>query len=173
LTEKKHSSRAVLITGSSRGIGFAAAAEFLYNGDRVAIFCRHQRHTYEALEKLRGLAPDENVIGLCGDVRVMADVKRIIAETTRAFGGIDVLVNNTGIALWKPVEKTSELEWDDIIETNLKGQFLFIHEILPVMRRRGSGVIINISSGLGSHGLELQSLYLRGPLHSSASRTHR
>ena len=144
--------RVVMITGSTRGIGLAAAAEFLKNGDRVVIFCRHRAHALHAKKHLASLGPEENIFSLTGDVRDADNAKKIVRQSLKHFGRIDILVNNAGIAAYKPVEETGEREWDNIIDTNLKGPFLFIRQALPVMKRQGGGIIINISSALGVTG---------------------
>jgi 3-oxoacyl-[acyl-carrier protein] reductase len=144
--------RVVIITGSTRGIGFETAAEFLRNGDRAVIFCRHRKHVKEALDQLSGLASPENILGLVGDVRKAIDVKRIVRQCLKKFGRVDVLINNAGMGGYKPIKETTEKEWDNILSTNLKGCFLFIRVVLPIMKRAGSGIIINISSGLGVQG---------------------
>ena len=144
--------RSVMITGSTRGIGFATAAEFLKNGDRVVIFCRHKEHVKKAESDLALLGPSGNILGLVADVRRERDVKRIVRQCLKHFSSIDILINNAGIAAYKPVEEMGEKEWDDILDTNLKGTFLFIREVVPFMKEQGSGMIINISSGLGVEG---------------------
>ncbi len=144
--------RVVVITGSTRGIGLATAIEFLKHGDRVAIFCRHRAHVLEAKEDLSSLAPSERILGLVADVRKEPDVKRVVQGCLKHFGRIDILINNAGIATYKPIQETSEREWDNIIDTNLKGTFLFMRQVLPGMKEQGSGTIINISSGLGVEG---------------------
>ncbi len=141
-----------MITGATRGIGHATAAEFLKKGDRIAIFCRHKEHILKAKERLVSVGPSENILTLTGDVRKETDVKRIVEQCLKYFGRIDILVNNAGIAAYKPVEETSEKQWDDILDTNLKGTFLFIRHVLPVMKKQGRGIIINISSALGVEG---------------------
>ncbi|MBS3908205.1 MAG: SDR family oxidoreductase [Actinobacteria bacterium] len=160
---KLNSGRVVLITGSTRGIGLASAAAFLRNDDKVAIFCRHLNHVDEAVNKL---AADqgadylvERILGLVGDVREPDSVENIVATVLEKFGSIDVMINNAGIAAWKPIEETKEEEWDEVIETNLKGSFLFMRAVVPIMRRQGHGVIINISSGLGVQGQANYSAY--------------
>lgn len=65
---------------------------------------------------------------------------------------IDILVNNAGIIAYKPVEETKEREWDNILDTNLKGTFLFIRRVVPLMKKKGSGMIINVSSAMGIEG---------------------
>jgi 3-oxoacyl-[acyl-carrier protein] reductase len=144
--------RNVIITGSSRGIGFSTAVEFLKSGDRVVIFCRHKEHVTQALSQLARLGAQQNILGLVGDVRREKDVKGIVGRCLKHFGRIDILINNAGIAAYKAIEKTSEKEWDDILDTNLKGCFLFMRQVVPLMKGRRKGIIINISSGLGVAG---------------------
>lgn len=144
--------RIVMITGSTRGIGFSTAAEFLKNGDRVVIFCRHKKHVTKALSQLAPLGGRENILGLIGDVRKGRDVKKIVRQSLKNFGRIDILINNAGISAYKEMDQMSEKEWDDILDTNLKGCFLFMRQVVPIMKKQGGGIIINISSGLGVSG---------------------
>ena len=151
--------RIVIITGSTRGIGLATAFEFLRNGDQVVIFCRHQGHVKQATDQLLRLADSQKVLSLVGDVRKREDVTRIVRECQKSFGRIDVLINNAGIAAHQGIEKTTERDWDKILDTNLKGTFLFLREVLPVMKRQGRGVIVNVSSLLGAAGMANFSAY--------------
>ncbi len=145
-------SRVVIVSGSTRGIGFQTAARFLKNGDRIVILCRHRDHVVKAKKEFASIGSSENILALVGDVRKEEDLKKIVGECIRHFGRIDLLINNAGIAAYKPIEETSEKEWDNILDTNLKGTFLFIRQVLPVMKKQGSGMIINISSALGVEG---------------------
>lgn len=145
--------RVVIITGSTRGIGLSTSGEFVKHGDRVVFFCRHEKHVSEAKQILSRLTDTENLLGLTGDVRDEESVKKIIENCLKHFGRIDILINNAGVAVYKPIEKTSEDHWDRIIDTNLKGTFLFLRNVIPVMKRQKAGVIINISSGLGVEGM--------------------
>lgn len=149
----------MIITGATRGIGYTTAAEFLKHGDRVVMFCRHGKHVDEARETLSAVGKRKNILGLVGDVRKRRDVERIIDECLGNFGRIDVLVNNAGVAVYKPIESTTDEEWDRIIDTNLKGTFLFLRHVIPVMKKQAAGVIINISSGLGVEGMAGFSAY--------------
>jgi len=144
--------RVVIITGATQGIGLATAAEFIKNGDRVVILCRHREHLLKAKKHLVSFGPPENILTLTCDVRKEKDANRIVRQCLKNLGRIDLLINNAGIAAYKPVEETSEKEWDDIIDTNLKGTFLFTRQVLPAMKKQGSGIIINISSALGKAG---------------------
>ncbi len=144
--------RSVLITGSTRGIGFSTAAQFLKSSDQVVVFCRHREHAAKAINQLANFGQRQNILGLVGDVRNERNARRIIAQCLKHFGRIDLLINNAGIAAYKELEKMTEKEWDHILDTNLKGCFLFIRQAVPVMKKQGSGIIINISSGLGVSG---------------------
>lgn len=144
--------RIVVITGSTRGIGFSTAVEFLKSGDQVGVFCRHREHVAKAINQLAGFGQRQNILGLVGDVRDERDVKRIVAQCLKHFGRIDILINNAGIAAYKELEKMTPKEWDDILDTNLKGCFLFMRQVVPVMKRKARGIILNISSGLGVSG---------------------
>jgi 3-oxoacyl-[acyl-carrier protein] reductase len=151
--------RSVLITGSTRGIGLATAAAFLKQGDRVALCCRHRSHVDEALGELAPGAERENVLGLVGDVRKPSDVADITGQCLKRFGRLDILVNNAGVAVYRPITQTTDDDWDRIVDTNLKGTFLFIRQAIPVMKKQGEGIIINISSGLGVEGMAGFSAY--------------
>jgi len=144
--------RVVVISGSTRGIGFSTAIEFLKGGDQVAIFCRHKEHVTKATSQLAGHGERQNILGLVGDVRRERDVRMIVNRCLKYFGRIDILINNAGIAVYKAIEEITRKEWDDILDTNLKGCFLFMRQFVPPMRKQGKGVIINISSGLGVSG---------------------
>jgi len=89
---------------------------------------------------------------IAGDVRDPGHAERVVFETIKTLKHLDILVNNAGVAVLKPVEKTSEAEWDLTLDTNLRAVFLFSRAVLPFMRRQDSGRIINISSGLGRSG---------------------
>jgi 3-oxoacyl-[acyl-carrier protein] reductase len=151
--------RSVIITGSTRGIGLATAAEFLKNGDRTVVFCRHRSHARQAAKRLASFGPPEDILALAGDVRRADDVKTIVRQCLRRFGSVDVLVNNAGVASYGPAEGTSERQWDDILDTNLKGTFLFMRQVLPVMKKQGRGTIVNISSAMGVEGVGYFSAY--------------
>jgi len=79
-------------------------------------------------------------------------VKRIVTRSLKYFGRIDILINNAGIAAYKGIEEVTQKEWNDILDTNLKGCFLFMRQVVPLMKKQGKGVILNISSGLGVSG---------------------
>ncbi|HYT65745.1 MAG TPA: SDR family oxidoreductase [Vicinamibacterales bacterium] len=132
-----------IVTGGSKGIGFAIARALLGRGMQVTITGRNEADLRHAAEKLAGA---EKLHTVSADVRDIAGAKRIVDETVSTFGGLDVLVNNAGVGKFATVADMSPETWRDVIDTNLTGVFYCTHAALPELRRRGGGYIINISS---------------------------
>jgi 3-oxoacyl-[acyl-carrier protein] reductase len=133
-----------MVTGGSRGIGRAIAAELLKRGARVAITGRSAASLADAELALKGgqLA----LLTLQGDVSKEADVDRFVRGTAEKFGGLDILVNNAGVGRLADVADQSTTEWHEMIETNLTGVFYCCRAAIPYMKRRGGGWIVSISS---------------------------
>lgn len=140
-----------IVTGSSRGIGKAIAYELAKNGFNVIINSRRQQDSSEIAKKLEKEFGIKS-IGIAADVRYQTQVKHLIQNTINQFKQIDVLINNAGVAIVKPLQETSEEDWDYVIDTNLKGVYLCSKEVLPYMISQKSGCILNISSGAGKSG---------------------
>jgi len=146
-----------LVTGGSKGIGLAIARALLARGMQVAITGRKEADLRRAAESLGSAATREapsgqaTLLTVTADVRNEQDARRSVEETVRAFGGLDVLVNNAGIGRFAPVADMTIDVWREIIETNLSGVFHYTHAALPELRRRGGGYIINISSLAGAN----------------------
>ncbi|TAH50961.1 MAG: SDR family oxidoreductase [Chloroflexota bacterium] len=139
--------KVTIITGGNRGIGLATAKLFIENGARVAITGRDENAGRAALESLH------DAIFIQGDVTQNADCERIVNETVRAFGRLDILFNNAGIILRnRNVEATTEEEWDATFDTNVKSIFLMSRAALPHLRKTGESAIINTSSYVGLVG---------------------
>ncbi|HET7642654.1 MAG TPA: SDR family NAD(P)-dependent oxidoreductase, partial [Nitrososphaeraceae archaeon] len=144
-----------IITGSTRGIGKETALLLLNKGMNVIISSKSQDSVDNALQEIHDKFPSEkeNILGLKCDVSKHSDVKTLIDVTINKFGKIDILVNNAGIVYYKSIMNTTEEEWDKTIDTNLKGTFLFLKEILPYMiENKSGGIIVNVSSGAGKSG---------------------
>ena len=143
---------AVLITGASRGLGRSMALRFAEEGARVSLVSRSE----DRLEEIAGEAGGETLVAPA-DVRSSEDVERAVARTVEAFGRIDTLINNAGVSQLgltderHPVVEVSEEMWDLVLETNLKGVFLFSKESIPHMGGGERANVINVSSGLGRH----------------------
>ena len=141
--------KVALVTGATKGIGYAIAERLVRSGCRVFVCGRDKRDLKQALEWLsqHGQADGE----IC-DVRSEEQVRMLLDECVRRFGGLDILVNNAGIGIiGKTVEETSGDEFRQTLETNLFGVFYGCHYAVPLMRERGGGYIINISSLAGQN----------------------
>ena len=129
--------KVAVVTGGTRGIGRAIASSLLKAGVQVAVTGRHEQHG--------------NAAGYVCDVRDYDQVKSTFAKIADDFGGIDILVNNAGIGLFGSVESMSVEDFRAVLETNVFGVFYCCHEAIPLMKRRGGGYIINISSLAGAN----------------------
>jgi NAD(P)-dependent dehydrogenase (short-subunit alcohol dehydrogenase family) len=132
-----------LVTGGSRGIGLATAQALRTAGAAVVITGTSETHLADAY---KSLDLDALVLPVRADVRQIADVERAVTTAVERFGGLDILVNNAGIGLFRAVGDMSLEEWHAVIETNLTGVFHCTRAVLPHLRARGGGWIINISS---------------------------
>jgi NAD(P)-dependent dehydrogenase (short-subunit alcohol dehydrogenase family) len=142
--------KAALITGGNSGIGRAIAMLFAAEGARVVIAARNEarsHETVEAIAKSRGQA-----IFVSCDVRQAADCQKAVESAIEAFGQLDVLVNNAGIIYRATVVNTTEQEWDDTMDTNVKSAYLMSKHAIPWMIKGGGGTIINIASYYGIVG---------------------
>jgi NAD(P)-dependent dehydrogenase (short-subunit alcohol dehydrogenase family) len=142
--------KVALITGGTSGIGEATALLFAKEGARVAISGRNETRGHAVTMKI--LEAGGEAIFLRTDVRHAAECRRAVEETLTSFGKLDILFNNAGIFYAHTTLDCSEEEWDLQIDINLKGTFLMSKYALPGMIARGSGVIINNSSGWGIVG---------------------
>ncbi len=140
-----------LVTGASRGIGRAIAVGLAGCGADVAVNYKTQEK--EARETLQQVTSQgRRAIVIQADVSRSSEVRNMIATIERDLGPVDILVNNAGIARFQNVEATTEADWDEVLTANLKSVFLVTQAVLPGMRRRRWGRIINISSGAAKTG---------------------
>lgn len=146
-----------LVTGASRGIGYAIAAELARRGHRLALLACRPEPLEEAARNLSHKAPAVRAFPC--DVRQPAQVEAAVRQALDWGGRVDVLVNNAGIGLFAPVHRLSQAEWDDTFDTNLRGVFLCSKAVIPTMMEQGSGHIINISSLAGKNALAGGSAY--------------
>jgi 3-oxoacyl-[acyl-carrier protein] reductase len=139
-----------LVTGGSRGIGFAIARALLADGVHVAVTGRDEAHLLAARPLLEAAGAGE-VETLQADVRRYAEVERAITQAVARFGGLDIVVNNAGIGGLGNVDEMPPAQWAEILETNLTGVFNTCRAALPHLGRRGGGFIVNISSLAGKN----------------------
>lgn len=145
---------AVVVTGGSRGIGRAVAESLLRRGADVLIAGRAAGPLAAAAADLARVAASAGagrIETLAADVRRPADAERLVAAAADRFGGVDVLVNNAGVGRFEAVAEQSIDDWAQVIETNLSGVFYCCRAAIPVLRRRGGGWIVNVSSLAGSY----------------------
>lgn len=146
---KNNNEPVALVTGGTKGIGFAIAESLVKSGHKVFICGRSKTDVRDAVA---ALSQTGDAAGEACDVRSEDQVRQMIDEAVRTFGGIDILVNNAGIGIiGKTVEEISGDEFRQTIETNLLGAYYACHYALPEIKRRGGGYIFNISSLAGQN----------------------
>jgi len=144
-----------IVTGGSRGIGLAIARGLAEAGARVAVLARNGARADEAAATL----PGDGHMGLACDVADAAAAQSAVAAVEKAFGGIHVLVNNAGITRDNILLRLKDEDWDDVIDTNLKGAFNMTRAVTRGMMKRREGVILNVSSVVGLMGNAGQTNY--------------
>src|SRR5205085_2867812 len=142
--------KAAIVTGGTKGIGRAIAEALAREGMSVCVGARSVEEVKRTVRELESVG-DGSATGAVCDVRVYEECEALVAHAVEELGGVDVLVNNAGIGLFKPVEEMSAEEFRAVIETNLFGVFHCCRAAIPLMKRRGGGYIINISSLAGAN----------------------
>ena len=142
--------KSAVVTGSTKGIGRAIAEALAREGANVCVSARDVDEIKQTVDELSGLG-DAEVTGAVCDVRDYESVRALFAHAAEEFGGVDVLVNNAGVGKFGRVEETSPEEFRAVLETNLFGVFYCCREAIPLMKRRGGGYVVNISSLAGAN----------------------
>ena len=151
--------KSALVTGASRGIGRSIALQLASEGYNVAVnYAGNKEKAEEVVSEIKELGVD--AFAIQANVANGDEVKAMIKEVVAQFGAIDVLVNNAGITRDNLLMRMKEQEWDDVIDTNLKGTFNCIQKVTSQMLRQRSGAIINLSSVVGAVGNPGQANYV-------------
>jgi len=150
-----------LVTGGARGIGLAVAQWFLDHGHRVALIDNDAdtlTHTASRLREALGGDADR-LLALHTDVSMPEQVATAVQHIVGAFGRIDALVNNAGVATFKPIGETTVDEWRWVMATNLDGPFICTQAVAPWMLKTGGGAVVNIASISGLRASTLRVAY--------------
>ena len=138
--------RVALVTGGSRGIGFAIARRLGSDGFAVAISARSAEGVSSAIARLEKMVPSAKFAGRAADARSEGAQKALVDFVGDTFGRLDVLVNNAGIGEFESVEKLEPERFRAVVETNLFGPYYATHFAVPLLTRGGGGFIVNIGS---------------------------
>ena len=149
--------KAAIVTGAGTGIGRAIALALAREGAKVAVAGRRREKLEEVAQAIRR-GGGEAVVTVC-DVSSEVDSKQAVKDAEKAFGSVNVLVNNAGALSVSTVEGISVEDWDRLMATNLKGPFLMSRAVLPAMRRAGGGAIVNVGSVLGLVAMKDRAAY--------------
>jgi len=142
--------KVAIVTGGTKGIGKAIAEALVNAGFNVSICGRREDELQRAVSDLNQLDGGEATGTVC-DVRNYDDVTALFEHTIQTFDGIDILVNNAGMGIFTTVEDMSPEDFRAVLETNVFGVFYCCHQAIPLMKKRGGGYIINISSLAGAN----------------------
>ncbi len=136
--------KVAIITGAGSGMGRADALLLAKEGAKVVVVDKDKEGAEETVRQVQAQRGD--AIMIIADIAKTEDVKKMVEEVIEKYEKIDILVNNAGILLTHPITETTDEEWDQIFDTNIKGMFLCSREVVPYMLKQGKGKIINISS---------------------------
>jgi 3-oxoacyl-[acyl-carrier protein] reductase len=161
-----------LVTGASRGIGYAIAERLLELGASLAICARREEELERAAAQLREKipnpgpspaartsAPGARVVAIAADLAQSAEIERLARQTEEQLGSLDILVNNAGVGGFGAFYQLTESDWDATVDTNLKAVFLLSRAVAPAMVARRRGYIINIASLAGKNAFAGGGIY--------------
>lgn len=144
--------KVAIITGGSRGIGFATAEAFLRQGATVIITASSEATASKAQQKLQQLYPQSTVVGISPNLADLEAVKESFGKVRERFGRIDILVNNAGVSESTPLTGYTEELFDKVMDLNVKGVFTATRAVVDTMVQQGGGVILNTSSMVSKYG---------------------
>jgi len=150
--EIRFDNKIVIVTGASSGIGKATALEFARSGANVLVhYNNNKKGAQEVVSQIEEMGAKSIIVG--GDLSEKANVDKLISETLAAFGTIDILVNNAGTLVErKGLEEMDEALWDRVMDVNLKSAFLCSNAVIQIMKEKGYGRIINMTSVAARNG---------------------
>ena len=144
--------KVAIITGGSRGIGYATAEAFLREGARVILAASSKASADKAVASLKEKFPGAVVAGISPDLSSLEEVRSIFRTVTATYGCVDILVNNAGVSESTPFTQYTEEEFDRVMDLNVKGVFNATRAAVECMEPRGAGVILTTSSMVSKYG---------------------
>jgi NAD(P)-dependent dehydrogenase (short-subunit alcohol dehydrogenase family) len=151
--------RVIIITGASSGFGLAASQAFAAAGARVVLTARDAARLQQAADNVEKNGREGTTLAVVCDVSRRDQVDQLIAKTVARFGRVDILINNAGSGLIAPIESIRLEDATALFETNFFGALNCTQAVLPIMKRQGTGHIVNMSSVAGLRGLPNSSMY--------------
>ena len=144
--------KTALITGGTRGIGYAIVKVYLENGASVALCGSRQETVDKALEKLKAENPDYKVIGLCPNLQEPEEIEKAVDTVKKTFGSLDIMVNNAGVSARDKLYEYKPEDFAKVMELNVNAAFYCSQAAAKVMKEQGGGVILNTSSMVSIYG---------------------
>jgi len=149
---KRLENKVAIVTGGSRGIGYATVQAFLREGATVILAASSPASAQKAVDKLRLEFPEATIGGIGPDLSNYEEVKAVFDQVIETYGKVDILVNNAGMADSTPFAKYTEDTFDKVIDLNVRAMYHTTRAIIDHMIERGNGVVLNTSSMVGQHG---------------------
>lgn len=153
----KLAGKVAIISGASSGIGQASARNLAREGARLVLSARRRERLDALIEEISALGSD--AIAAIGDARDEATALTTVAAAKKAFGRIDILINNVGVGNYKPLIDTSLEDYVEMMDVNVRSTFLFTRHVVPVMIAQGGGLVLMISSMAGVYGFPGEAVY--------------
>lgn len=144
--------KVAIVTGGTRGIGLAIVRKFLEQGATVVLCGSRQETADKAVAELKAENKDYKVSGIAPKLSSYEAMREAVGKVAKDFGGVDILVNNAGISAKEKIEDYKEEDFDKILELNVKAVFAGAKAVVPIMKERGGGVILNTSSMVSIYG---------------------
>lgn len=149
--------KTALVTGGTKGIGYAIAEAMIQTGMNVTITARTAEDVKKAVEKLNQPGKGQ-ALGIRCDVRKLKEQQKVVEKTLKSFGSLDVLIANAGVGHFAPIDKLSPEQWQEVIDTNLTGVFYSVKSAVEALKQ-SKGFIITISSLAGTNFFENAAAY--------------
>lgn len=155
----KLQNKVAIITGASRGIGFAVAEAFLREGAKVGLCGSRPDSAKKAVDRLLALYPNAELLPIGVDMLDSSSINAMVDAVMARWGRVDILVNNAGVTSAKAIFEMDDEDFDSVLRINLAGPFKAIRAVAGIMREQGGGSIINTSSMVGTYGGKMQTAY--------------